>query len=122
LLRFEEDFVAFNDCNKDTVHEVASVFEILGHSNPECEASWVNVEEWIDASKGIVLSHTIAGNENLINVVVNPHSESKNSLNLEMKKSSQRKILGLKLLTYSTLLKFAKCWTLPSIRIMQLHI
>jgi len=28
-----------------------------------------------------------------------------------MKKSSQRKILGLKLLTYSTLLKFAKCRT-----------
>jgi len=36
------------------------VFKILNPSNPECEVSRVDVEEWIDADKGIVLSHTIA--------------------------------------------------------------
>jgi len=68
--------VGFNDCNKDTVHEVVSLFEILDLSNREHEASQVHVEEWFGADKGIVLSHTIA-DENLINAVMNPNSESK---------------------------------------------
>jgi len=105
-----EDFVGLNDGNKDTVNEVVSLFEILDPSHCECEASRVDVEERIDADKGIVLSHTIA-DKNLNNAVMNPNSESKNSLNIETKKSSQRKILGLKLPIYSTVLKFAKCWT-----------
>jgi hypothetical protein len=52
--------VGYNDCNRDTVHEVVSLFEILDTSNPECEVSRLDTEEWIDADKGIVLSHTIA--------------------------------------------------------------
>jgi len=68
--------VGFIDGNKDTVHEVVSLFEILDPSNPECEVSQVDVEEWIDADKGIVFSHTIA-DENLTNAVMNPNSESK---------------------------------------------
>jgi len=52
--------MGLNDCNKDTVHEVVSLFEILNPSNPECEASQVDVEEWVDADKGIVLSRSIA--------------------------------------------------------------
>jgi len=68
--------VSFIDGNKDTVHEVVSLFEILDSSNPECEVSQVDVEEWIDADKGIVFSYTIAG-ENLTNAVMNPNSESK---------------------------------------------
>jgi len=47
--------VGFNDCNKDTVHEVVSLFEILDLSNREREASQVHVEEWFGADKGIVL-------------------------------------------------------------------
>jgi hypothetical protein len=40
---------------------------------------------------------------------MNPDSENETlRMNLQMKKSSQRKSLGLKLLTHSTLLKFAK--------------
>ena len=30
----DEDFMGFNDCNKDTVHEMVSMFDL---SNPECE-------------------------------------------------------------------------------------
>jgi hypothetical protein len=52
------------------------MFEKLDPSNPECEASQVDVEDWIDADEGIVLSHTLA-NEDLINAIVNPDSESK---------------------------------------------
>jgi hypothetical protein len=33
----EEDFMGFNDCNKDKVHEIVSMFEKLDLSNPECE-------------------------------------------------------------------------------------
>ena len=68
--------MGFIDCNKDTVCEVVSLFEVLDPSNPECEASRVDVEEWIDADKEIVLSHTIA-DENLINAVMNPNFASK---------------------------------------------
>jgi hypothetical protein len=73
---YEEGFVGFNVCNKGAVHEVVLMFEKLDPSNPECEASQVDVEEWTDADEGIVLSHTIA-NEDLINAVVDPDSESK---------------------------------------------
>jgi 7-cyano-7-deazaguanine synthase in queuosine biosynthesis len=33
----EEDFTGFNDCNKDTVREMMSMFEKLDLSNLECE-------------------------------------------------------------------------------------
>jgi hypothetical protein len=72
---YEEGFVGFNVCNKGAVHEVVSMFEKLDHSNPERETSWIDVEEWIDADEGIVLSHTVA-DEDLINAVANPDSES----------------------------------------------
>jgi hypothetical protein len=68
--------VGFIDGNKDAVHEVVSLFDLLDSSNSECEASQVDVEEWIDAGKGIVLTHTIA-DENPINAVTNPNSESR---------------------------------------------
>ena len=68
--------MGFNDGNKDTVHEVVSLFEIQDPSNHECEVSRVDVEERIDADKGIVLSHTIA-DENLINAVMYPNFERK---------------------------------------------
>jgi hypothetical protein len=33
----EEDFTGFNDCDKDTVCEMVSMFEKMDLSNPECE-------------------------------------------------------------------------------------
>jgi len=45
----EEDFVGFNVRNKETVHEMVSMFETLDPWSPECEVSQANVEEWIDA-------------------------------------------------------------------------
>jgi hypothetical protein len=55
----EEDFTGFNVCNKD-VHEMVSMFEKMDPSNPICEVSRVDVEEWIDADIWIEVSRTIA--------------------------------------------------------------
>jgi len=48
----EEDFEGFNVRNKDTVHEMVSMFETLDPWNPECEVSQVDVEEWMQV-KGL---------------------------------------------------------------------
>jgi hypothetical protein len=48
----EEDFVGFNINNKNTVHEMVSLYEKLNPSIPECKVSQVDVELWTDASKG----------------------------------------------------------------------
>jgi hypothetical protein len=90
----EEDFVGFNVCNKDTVHKMFSMFKELSPSNPECEVSQVDAEEWIDADKGIEVSHTTT-DDDLINAVMNPDAKNKN---FQMK-SPQIKFLGLKLPT-----------------------
>jgi hypothetical protein len=38
-----------------------STFKKLDLSNPECKVRQVDVEEWIDAGKGIVVSRAVAG-------------------------------------------------------------
>lgn len=49
----KEGFMGFNVCNRDTGHEMVSSFNKLDPSNPECEVSWPEVEEWIGADKKI---------------------------------------------------------------------
>ena len=56
-----EHFEGFNVRDKDRGHKMASMFEKLKHSNPECEVSHEDVEDWIHADKGIVVTRTIAG-------------------------------------------------------------
>jgi hypothetical protein len=53
----EEDFAGFYVHNKDTVHELVSLFEKLDPSNPECEVSQEGVEEWIVADKRIAVTY-----------------------------------------------------------------
>jgi len=62
----EKDFMVFNVCNKDTVHEMVLMFEKLDSSDAEREVSQVDTEERIDEGKGIEVSRTIA-NGDLIN-------------------------------------------------------
>ena len=71
------DFAGFNVHSKGTVHEMVSMFEKLDFLNSECEVSQVDVQEYIDADKGIVVSQTIAHEEDLINAVMNLSSKSK---------------------------------------------
>ena len=52
------------------------MFEKLEPSNPEWEVSHEDVEDWIHAYKGIVVSRTVAEGA-LINAVMNPDPESK---------------------------------------------
>jgi len=78
----EKDFMVFNVCNKDTVHEMVLMFEKLDPSYAECEVSQVDAEERIDEGKGSEVSRAIANediinNEDLINAVMNSGSESK---------------------------------------------
>jgi hypothetical protein len=100
------------------------MFEKLDPSNPECEGSQVDVEEWINEYKGIVVSCTIAI-EDLINAIMNPDSESKTCEN----KSSEEEIVTEKVSWIkaanmcSTLKTFAKSWPCYSAQeVMQLHI
>jgi hypothetical protein len=51
----EEDFAGFNIRNKNTVHEMASLYEKLSPSIPEREVSQVDVEVWTDGSKGTAM-------------------------------------------------------------------
>ena len=102
----EEYFVGFNVRSKDIVHEMVSMFEKLDAWNPECEVSQVDVEEWIDADKGIVVSSTIT-DEDLINALMNSDPESKILTHLQTKKSPQRKFLWPKLPT--RILHFWSC-------------
>jgi hypothetical protein len=91
----EEDFTGFNVCNKG--HKMVSMFEKMDSSNPICEVSQVDVEEWIDADIWIEVSRTIAYKD-LINAVMNTEVEIKLlRKDLQMKKSSKRKSGGLKL-------------------------
>ena len=55
---------------------MASMFEKLEPSHPECEVSHEDVEDWIHADKGIVESRTVADGA-LIDAVMNPGTESK---------------------------------------------
>jgi hypothetical protein len=66
----EEDFTGFNDCNKDTVCEMVSVFEKLNLSNLECEKVRYM---WKSGSRdeGIAVSHTTTDGD-FINAVMNP--------------------------------------------------
>jgi len=76
------------------------MFETLDPSNPECEVSQVDVEEWIDAGKGIVVAHTIVDGV-LINAVYEPRLKVKFLFtSFQTKKSSQRTCVGLKLPTH----------------------
>jgi hypothetical protein len=52
------------------------MFEELEHSKPECEVSHEDVEDWIHADKGIVVSRIMAYGA-LIDTVMNPNPESK---------------------------------------------
>jgi hypothetical protein len=45
--------VEFYVRNKETFNEIVSVFVKLDPSNPKFEASQVDVEEWINANKGM---------------------------------------------------------------------
>ena len=67
---------------------MVSMFEKLDSSNPECEVSQVDVEEWIDVVKVIEVQRAIADGD-LINAVMNPDSESKTLAN----KSSHEEII-----------------------------
>ena len=51
------------------------MFETQDLSNPECEVSQVDVEVWIDASKGIVVANTIA--DGVWMLFMNPDNEGK---------------------------------------------
>jgi hypothetical protein len=121
---YEEDFAGCNVQNKDAVHEMVSIFTILALLNPECEVSQVDVEEWINADKGIEVSRTIA-DEDLINAVTNPEPESKTLDN----ESSDEKIVTEKISwaktadAFSTPLKSAESRPCSSSQeVMQLHI
>jgi len=46
-------FAGFNVRNKDTGHKMASIFEKLELSNPECEVSHEDVAVWTPAIKGL---------------------------------------------------------------------
>jgi hypothetical protein len=95
----EEDFNGFNVCNKE-VHKMVSLFEKMDPSNPKYEVSQVGVEEWIDEDIQIEVSCTTAY-EDLINAVMNTDADIKLlRTDLQMKKSSQRKCFGLKLLMH----------------------
>jgi len=59
----KKDFAVFNVCNKDTVHEMALIFDKLDLSNAEGEVSQVVAEERIDEGKGIEVSRTIANED-----------------------------------------------------------
>jgi hypothetical protein len=107
----EEDFVGFNVCIKDTVHEMVLMFEKLDPSRAEREVSQVNPEERIDEGKGIEVPLIIA-DDDLINAVMNSGCESKTLEN----KSSDKEIVTETISwakaadAYSMLLKFAKSW------------
>jgi hypothetical protein len=58
--------VGFNVHNKDTVPEMASMFEKLDPSNPAWGVSQVDVEERTDADKGIEVQCTIADEDLLL--------------------------------------------------------
>jgi len=105
----EKDFVVFNVCNKDAVHEMVLMFEKLDPSDAECEVSQVDAEERIEKGKGIEVSRTVA-NEDLINAVMNSGSESKTLEN----ESSDKEIITEKISwakaadAHYRILKFAK--------------
>jgi hypothetical protein len=84
-----------------TVHQVVSMFKELSPSNPECEVSQVDVEEWNDADEGTEVWHTVTYDDDLINAVISQDKENKKSsrMNLQIKKLPQRKFLWLKLPT-----------------------
>jgi len=104
-----EDFAGFNIRNKDTVHEMVSLYEKLNSSKPECELSQVDVEVWADAGKGTAVSSTVADVDS-IHTFLSPDSESKVLDN----ESSNEEIATEKISwakssdVYSTLPKFAK--------------
>jgi len=56
----EEDFAGFYVRNKETFHEIVSTFVKMDPSNPKFAVSHVDVEQWINANKGIAESGTIA--------------------------------------------------------------
>jgi hypothetical protein len=105
----EEDFAGFSIRNKDTVHEMVSLYKKLNPSNPEFEVSQVDVEVWTDAGKGSAVSRTVA-DVDLFNAFLSPFSESKILDN----ESSNEEIATEKISwakasdAYSTLLKFSK--------------
>jgi hypothetical protein len=72
----KEVVAGFNVRRKDTVHEMVPMFKELSPPNTECGMSQVDAEEWIDADKGIEVSHNIT-DVNLINAVTNPDPEDK---------------------------------------------
>jgi hypothetical protein len=72
----EEDFAGFNIRNKDTVHEMVSLYEKLNTSNPEWELSQVDVEVWTDAGKGTNVSSTLTDVQSF-NTFLSPVNESK---------------------------------------------
>jgi hypothetical protein len=76
VFRVQNNFAGFNVRSKNADHEMESMFEKLEPSSPECEVSHEDVEDWIHADKGIVVSRTIADGA-LIDAVMNPHPESK---------------------------------------------
>jgi hypothetical protein len=105
----ENDFMVFNVCNKDTVHEMVLMFEKLDSSDAECEVSQVDTEERIDEGKGIEVSCTTA-NGDLINAVMNTGSENETLENeFSDKESITEKISWAKAVdAYYTLLKLVK--------------
>ena len=120
----EKDFTGCNIRNKDTIHEMVSLYEKLNPSKPECEVSQVNVEVWTDAGKGSAVSRTVADVDST-NAFMSPDSGSKILDN----ESSNEEIATEKISwakasdTYSTLVKFAKsrpCYLAQEVR--QLHI
>jgi hypothetical protein len=120
---FEKDFMVFNVCNKDTVHEMVLMFEKLDSSYAEREMSRVDAEERIDEGKGIEVSCTIT-NGDLINAVMNTGSENKTLENeFSDKEIITEKISWAKATdAYSTLLKLVKrqpCYL--GQEVMQLH-
>jgi hypothetical protein len=109
-----DEFVGFNIRNKDTVHEMESMFEKRNPSNPEREASQVDVEVWTDVGDGDV-----------VNVIMSPDSGRKilgNESSIEQIATGN--IYWVKAAkAYSTLLKFANsrpCYWAQEV--MQVHI
>jgi hypothetical protein len=96
-----EHFAGFvNLRKKDTGHKMASMFEKLEPSNPECEVSHEDVEYWIRADKGTTESRTIA-DVALIYAVMkpDPESETLDNESFRRKKTLQRIFRGPKLPT-----------------------
>jgi hypothetical protein len=60
----EKEFAGFKVCNKDTFHEMVSILQKLDPSMLNVNKNKVDVVEWIDAGKGIVVSRTIADGDN----------------------------------------------------------